>query len=71
MTYSLAALHGFQIIFYHYRIANRFGVAEVSFVRARKEIIKILVDDIYPRVVRWPNVDELPEVARKMSLNRK
>ena len=31
----------------------------------------ILVDNIFPDVVRWPSVDELPELARKMAQNRK
>ena len=55
----------------YFRVANRFGIAEGTFTKIKEEIMTILVDIIFLEVVRWPSVDELPELAQKMAQNRK
>ena len=60
-----------QIVSFIFRIAQRFGISEGTFISVKTDIITILVEKIFPEVVRWPKPDELREVARKMALNRK
>ena len=52
------------------RIADRFGVTEFIVIKARRQVMKSLIDRM-DKFIKWPNVEQRKDMARRIERTRR